>query len=467
MSGTSFGRIKLATERLAAEYPLHAGILAQWKVSEDRSVDTMGVGFDEGRLRLIANPEFVDAITMDELMGVLHHEANHVLFDHVLHKPGPKEDGSARTTAEELTVNEWIAEPLPGTPVVLADYPFLPENEDTDTRYGRLRKRLGRAASAANGPKGSKGSGGTGSAGAPSAGPGTGRTDAGGTQGSTGGPKSRAAVRQAPPTPQSGSNGVATVDDHSTWAEASRNADQTKAAANLDIAIAWGNLTEKQRDGVGEPFSSIAGAACADTGIGSGIGIGNAAGSGTSDLENGSGRVPWQVVLRRYVGRLVERRPVFGRPPRRFPDMVGIIPGNGRFSMKPHVMAVIDTSGSMSDSMLSDISAELSLMAQHYDVTVVECDADIHAVYPYRPIKNVHGRGGTDFRPPLRPRFLKKHKPDLVVYFTDGYGPAPAKPPAVPMIWAVTEGGTKPAQWGQEIWLKEPESSPLVPVSGP
>ena len=83
--------------------------------------------------------------------------------------------------------------------------------------------------------------------------------------------------------------------------------------------------------------------------------------------------------------------------------------------------------------------------------TVVECDTSIHAVYRYRPIKKVYGRGGTDLRPPLDPKFLRKHKADLAVYFTDGYGPAPAVRPRIPVIWCLTEGGEKPSTWGEEI----------------
>jgi hypothetical protein len=264
-------------------------------------------------------------------------------------------------------------------------------------------------------------------------------------------------------------HGVPTVDNHGTWGEIRADAKQAKASSQMDVAIAWGNLTDEQKAGVGEPFKSIAEEACEATGMesGIGIGVGNAPGDGESDVDGGDGAVPWQVVLRRYVGQLTQRRPVFGRPPRRFPGMAGIIPGKGRFATEPKVMAVIDTSGSMSDPMLSDISAELGLMAQHFEVTVVECDAVVRVVYAYRPIKKVHGRGGTSFRAPLAQDFLRKHAADLVVYFTDGYGDAPDNPPSVPVVWCITDGGQKPTTWGEEIRMKEPKISPDVPENGP
>ena len=514
------GKISLAINRLNSEYPLHAGILAQWRVEESADVGTMGVGFRDGRLRLVYSPEFIESIGMDELMGVLHHEVNHVLFGHVTHTPDKQEDGQARTIAEEVTVNEWVSEPLPGTPVLLEQYPFLPENESTEDRYGKLRKRanlsLGatRAApsrgvpscsapnSANSAGAGSGQSGGSGQTGQKAkAGPGGavpqgagsqpggkaqgagthpgGTGQPGGTSRSGKGGKSGNAENGTGPGSQPGgnprlasqptSNGVRTTDDHSIWAEVLENKERAERAAKMDIAVTWDSLTPEERDKVEEPFAEIAEAAAEESGFEAepAFGIGNEAGEEAEALHGGEGHVPWQVVLRRHVGRILERRPVFGRVPRRFPDMAGIVPGKGRFAQKPKVMTVIDTSGSMTVAMLEAISAELGLMARHYDVDVVECDAQIQRVYPYRPIVTVQGRGGTDFRPPFEPSFLREHRPDLVVYFTDGYGPAPEQAPRIPVIWCIAADGAEPAEWGEKITLSEPKFGPDVPNFGP
>ncbi len=91
-------------------------------------------------------------------------------------------------------------------------------------------------------------------------------------------------------------------------------------------------------------------------------------------------------------------------------------------------------------------------MNQVHDVIVVECDAAVQAVYPYEgPIEHVRGRGGTNFRPALEANFLKETAPDVVVYFTDGHGPAPAVAPTIPVVWCLTVRGVKPAPWGGEI----------------
>src|SRR5262249_5735818 len=143
------------------------------------------------------------------------------------------------------------------------------------------------------------------------------------------------------------------------------------------------------------------------------------------------------------------------RPPRRFPALVGVVPGRALTPTKPRVLAVLDTSGSITRRLLALINGELARLARHFAVTVVECDARVQRVYPYRPLGRVLGRGGPALRPPLDPRFLGEHRPDLVVFFTDGLGPAPERPPRPPLIWCLGPGGARPAPWGRVIRMDE------------
>jgi len=121
-------------------------------------------------------------------------------------------------------------------------------------------------------------------------------------------------------------------------------------------------------------------------------------------------------------------------------------------------MAVIDTSGSVTTDLLELINAELARLAKDYEVTVVECDAVIQQVYRYQPLKVFHGRGGTDFRPPFEPGFLRQHKPDLVIYFTDGAGPAPESQPRVRVLWCLIPLGEAPCTWGRVIKMDTPRT---------
>ena len=208
---------------------------------------------------------------------------------------------------------------------------------------------------------------------------------------------------------------------------------------------------------------------------------GDSPGSEEYELQHdGRGQLDWRQLLRRYVGQVVEVRPTYSRPSRRFPDWVGVIPGRRRQSDRPKIMAVIDTSGSITPKLLELIDGELARLGRDYVVTVVECDTQIHTVYEYKPLTSVTGRGGTDLRPPFAKDFLRKHHPDIVVYFTDGYGPAPERSPAVPVVWCLVPDGDAPSYVGagcadtgagnaHEVTKKGPgrtKNTGLVPKTG-
>ncbi len=148
----------------------------------------------------------------------------------------------------------------------------------------------------------------------------------------------------------------------------------------------------------------------------------------------------------------LERRPAFDRPPRRFPEFLGIVPGTVYRAANPRVLAVLDTSGSMGLDELEMISLELERMGRDAEVVVVEADTQVQAVYRYRKrIDSVEGRGGTDFRPALSRAFLTKQNARGVVYLSDGHGQAPEREPIVPVIWCLTAEGRRPSEWGREV----------------
>lgn len=398
------GALKLAVKRLAHKYPFHVAVLERFTMVPRPAVGTMAVAISGDDVLLLFNPEFVLGTLADELAGVLLHEVHHVVLRHVLADPADYPDQWARTVAEEVTANEFIVEPLPDNAIRLEQFPSLRSMQSTDERYRRLVKRVRRP---------------------PISGPGT----------------------------QSGGNrqhgtGRGTLDDHSVWEEESVE-DPTRSEAAIR-SVVQDAVFEVGHDAVPEELADTLGE----------MGVGNKSGASQQELDGGRrGRVDWRRLLRRYIGQLFEVRPVFNRPPRRFPELVGIMPGKCRQHDKPKVMAVIDTSGSVTPDLLELIDAELGRLARHYTVTVVECDVVIHAVYPYRPLTAVHGRGGTDLRPPFEQDFLRKHRPDLLIYFTDGFGPAPARPPRVPVIWCLVPDGEVPVNWGKEIHMDGGEST--------
>jgi predicted metal-dependent peptidase len=372
------GKIQLAKERLARRYPFHVAVLGQMRIVARRTIATVAVTFLGEDLLLLHNPRFVLACPVAELVGVLLHELHHVFFGHITMNLQDYPDRWAMALAQEVTVNEYIVEPLPAGAVKLEQFPELPPRESTRERYYRLEK-----------------------------------------------------------TPRKNRPLVSTLDDHSVWYEI---VDQEQAEAAIvqavEIAAAVTKVPQELREILKEHI-----------------------GMAPDDMQEamfgeGTGTLQWGRLLRRYVGHVLEVRLIYGRVPRRFPRLVGIMPSQGRRSAKPKILAVIDTSASIRAAMLSVIDAELRQMARHSSVVVVECDAAVHAVYDYRPLKAVHGRGGTDLRPPFERRFLRQQRADVIIYFTDGYGPAPEQPPGIPVIWCLTKHGEPPAAWGKVLRME-------------
>lgn len=129
----------------------------------------------------------------------------------------------------------------------------------------------------------------------------------------------------------------------------------------------------------------------------------------------------------------------------------------------PQVVAAVDTSGSMRH-LLAAAASELTgvLSAGGGDVEFMAIDERVHAVKKVRNIQEALrlfvGGGGTDFRPAFEELAKRRTQPDVVVFITDGYGPAPCQPPPYRVIWAVLGGGPRPAAWGEYIAIDDIEA---------
>ncbi len=353
----------------------------------DPSCPTMGVSLFGGKdsiktwdrtkpVWLVWNPEFVLRIPLSELVGVLLHEINHVLFGHLLMDEKRYLNRGALIVAQEVTVNEFVKEPLPSGCVLLKNWPMLKEMESTHFRYNKLKNQ----------------------------------------------------IRQV----------TIVWDVDGLWGKNIPAKDKAKLKRAIQGMIDDAAMESGQ--GVPKDMTDV----CREHGMGTN--------SIHEMITRGDSKLNWRSVLAKFVGDSVEPMPTYSRPSRRFPDLVGILPGKQRLGNKPRVMAAIDTSGSITQELLSTISGELTSLARNYEVLVVECDVSIHRVYPYkREITDVVGRGGTDLRPPLDSKFLAKHKPDVVVYFTDGMGQAPKQAIKTPLVWCLTMNGSQPCQWGMVV----------------
>lgn len=128
-------------------------------------------------------------------------------------------------------------------------------------------------------------------------------------------------------------------------------------------------------------------------------------------------------------------------------------------------IVAIDTSGSTSGDLPKLFSELVALLNSFgsYELTVIQCDAavgkvetfdDSNTLDPNRKWE-VTGGGGTDFRPVFR--YIDEHSeldPNLLIFFTDGYGAYPERPPPYPVMWLLTSDGWCGVEWGQQVKFK-------------
>lgn len=386
-------RFNSAMERLFWAQPYLAHILSGLKIRANPAISTMCVSRSPGQpIHLEWNPGWVASLTVEQTTAVLQHEANHIAFGHLAVRRELYLDNRALTIAHETAVNQFCDKgKLPGKPVLLEDWPELPEESSWQERYQIL---------------------------------------------------------------------------------ASMNLEKDPRASRID----WDGMKKQHLAGVMEAgeleriFTDAVGE-LGPEGITKGLQgpqknqIAKALakqGNSPESLEElariaaGVSQIPWKRRIRQLAGILVKPVPSLLRQPRRFPHLTGLVPGKGSQPHKPRVLAAIDTSGSVTSADFSLIGRELASLVDLCEITLVCCDTKITSVgkLTAKSLRNslaLKGRGGTDLRPPLEPRFLARIKPRLVVYFTDGHGPVPQTPPAIPVVWVLVGANPKVPPWGEAI----------------
>ena len=169
-------------------------------------------------------------------------------------------------------------------------------------------------------------------------------------------------------------------------------------------------------------------------------------------------QLPWRMLLARYLTMTARDDYTYMRPSRR-DEGAAIFPSLR--SAQLEIVVAIDTSGSVSDKEIAQCVAEINALKGQMQarITFLACDAKLADDGPwiYEPWENFTapheftGGGGTSFKPVFEYVEREMQPPDLLVYFTDAAGEFPEIVPPYPVIWLVK--GKEKVPWGQRIQL--------------
>lgn len=173
--------------------------------------------------------------------------------------------------------------------------------------------------------------------------------------------------------------------------------------------------------------------------------------------EAGQNKVPWRDVLHRFINQLARDDYTWARPNRKFVAFGAYMPSLYSERMGP-IVVVIDTSGSIDQPTLNAFGAEIKAIAAQArpeKLTVIYCDAAVNHVDEFGPGEditfNMHGGGGTDFRPPFAYLDEQGETPAALVYLTDMHGAFPESAD-FPVLWAATSDREGP--FGETVKLE-------------
>jgi predicted metal-dependent peptidase len=168
-------------------------------------------------------------------------------------------------------------------------------------------------------------------------------------------------------------------------------------------------------------------------------------------------QLPWRMLLARYMTAIARDDYSYMRPSRR--EGEAILPNLRSHHLE--LTVVLDTSGSVTETELSEFLAEVNAIKGQMQarITLLTCDTDLAPDSPWlieawEELKlppSLSGGGGTSFLPPFAWVGRQDRQPDLLVYFTDAQGEFPAHEPAYPVLWLVR--GRAAVPWGQRIQL--------------
>lgn len=168
-------------------------------------------------------------------------------------------------------------------------------------------------------------------------------------------------------------------------------------------------------------------------------------------------RVNWREVLRQFIERTMPQDYSWAQPNRRYIAQGLYLPAVVKENC-PRLAVALDTSGSISQTLLDTFAAELTaimLEVRPAAIDVLSCDARIQSVETFTAddgaiVPHPKGGGGTAFQPVMDWIAEQDEAPAALIYLTDLAGDSPTAP-QVPVLWITPEWVTRDGLFGETI----------------
>ncbi len=168
--------------------------------------------------------------------------------------------------------------------------------------------------------------------------------------------------------------------------------------------------------------------------------------------------LPWRNLLAQYMTSIARDDYSYTRPNSRRGDPA-IFPSLR--SSQINIIVALDTSGSISDSELTEFVSEIDAIKSlmRAQITLHTCDSSLHKDGPwvfeawdeFKIPNKIIGGGGTSFKPVFEWAERQDMQADILVYFTDAEGAFPESEPNFPVIWLIK--GKKKVPFGNRVQL--------------
>ena len=179
--------------------------------------------------------------------------------------------------------------------------------------------------------------------------------------------------------------------------------------------------------------------------------------------DKAADEVPWNQILHMHMQELIAHDTSFATPNRRFIHTGMYLPGIVKRPNGTMVFAV-DTSGSLGQEELNIICGNVNQICdemQPLEVIIIYCDYSINHTETFEHGEEIvmkpYGGGGTQFHPSFNWLEREGITPDVLVYFTDGWGSIYEDEldggiPNYPVIWATTGRAPRWKGEGDEVF---------------